>query len=150
MTLKYSNYFFRAKIRSRDERIQEEQEQKEKERIEAAREKNRDREEKLSSVKAAEQDMKKSYEEKILQKQEDASKRHQERLAMVRNRAFESTVQRYSTDEAASSSSNPPILQPYLPRKKCEICKIIIHNEVQLQSHLRGRKHKDQLKTNEG
>ena len=59
-------------------------------------------------------------------------------------------MQRYSTDEAASSSSNPPILQPYLPRKKCEICKIIIHNEVQLQSHLRGRKHKDQLKVNEG
>ena len=142
--------FFRAKIRSRDERIQEEQEQKEKERIEAAREKNRDREEKLSSVKVAEQDMKKSYEEKILRKHEDASKRHQERLEMVRNRAFESTVQRYSTDEAASSSSNPPILQPYLPRKKCEICNIIIHNEVQLQSHLRGRKHKDQLKTNEG
>ena len=141
---------FRAKIRSRDERIQEEQEQKEKERIEAAREKNRDREEKLSSVKVAEQDMKKSYEEKILRKHEDASKRHQERLEMVRNRAFESTVQRYSTDEAASSSSNPPILQPYLPRKKCEICNIIIHNEVQLQSHLRGRKHKDQLKTNEG
>ena len=73
----------RAKIRSRDERIQEEQEQKEKERIEAAREKNRDREEKLSSVKAAEQDMKKSYEEKIMQKQEDAYKRHKERLAMV-------------------------------------------------------------------
>ena len=94
--------------------------------------------------------MKKSYEEKILRKHEDASKRHQERLEMVRNRAFESTVQRYSTDEAASSSSNPPILQPYLPRKKCEICNIIIHNEVQLQSHLRGRKHKDQLKTNEG
>ena len=69
---------------------------------------------------------------------------------MVQNRAFESTVQHYSTDEAASSSSNPPILQPYLPRKKCEICNIIIHNEVQLQSHLRGRKHKDQLKTNEG
>ena len=71
------------KFRSRDERIQEEQEQKEKERIEAAREKNRDREEKLSSVKAAEEDMKKNYEEKILQKQEDASKRHKERLAMV-------------------------------------------------------------------
>ena len=63
----------------------------------------------------------------------------------VQSRAFESTVQRYSTDEAASSSSMPPILQPYLPRKKCEICKVIIHNEVQLQSHLRGRKHKDQV-----
>ena len=71
--------------------------------------------------------------------------RHKERLASVRSRAFESTVQRYSTDEAASSSSMPPILQPYLPRKKCEICKVIIHNEVQLQSHLRGRKHKDQV-----
>ena len=66
----------REKIRSRDERIQEEQEQKEKDRIEAAREKNRDREEKLSSVKAAEQDMKEKRQEKILQKQEDAAKRY--------------------------------------------------------------------------
>ncbi len=141
----------RAKIRSRDERIQEEQEQKEKERIEAAREKNRDREEKLSSVKNLEQETKEKRQEKILQKQEDAAKRHKERLAIVRNRAFECTVQRYSTDEAASSSSMPPILQPYLPRKKCEICKVIIHNEVQLQSHLRGRKHKDQVTVaNEG
>ena len=71
--------------------------------------------------------------------------RYKERLENVQSRAFESTVQRYSTDEAASSSSMPPILQPYLPRKKCEICKVIIHNEVQLQSHLRGRKHKDQV-----
>ena len=141
----------RQKIRSRDERIQEEQEQKEKERIEAAREKNRDREEKLSSVKAAEQDMKEKRQEKLLQKQENAAIRHKERLQNVQKRAFESTVQRYSTDEAASSSSMPPILQPYLPRKKCEICKIIIHNEVQLQSHLRGRKHKDQVsQANEG
>ena len=65
----------REKIRTRDERIQEEQEQKEKDRIEAAREKNRDREEKLSCVKAAEQDMKEKRQEKILQKQEDAAKR---------------------------------------------------------------------------
>ena len=71
--------------------------------------------------------------------------RYKERLENVQSRAFESTVQRYSTDEAASSSSMPPILQAYLPRKKCEICKVIIHNEVQLQSHLRGRKHKDQV-----
>ena len=71
--------------------------------------------------------------------------RYKERLENVQSRAFESTVQRYSTDEAASSSSMPPILQPYLPRKKCEICKVIIHNEVQLQSHLRDRKHKDQV-----
>ena len=89
--------------------------------------------------------MKEKRQEKILQKQEDAAKRHNERIAIIRNKAFESTVQRFSTDEAASSTSMPPILQPYEPRKKCEICKVIIHNEVQLQSHLRGRKHKDQV-----
>ena len=99
----------------------------------------------MSSVKAAEQEMKEKRQEKLQQKQEYAAKRHQEQLASIRVKAFESTVQRYSTDEAASSSSMPPILQPYLPRKKCEICKIIIHNEVQLQSHLRGKKHKDQV-----
>lgn len=141
----------RERIRSREERIQNLEEQKEKERVEAAREKARDREEKLFTVRAAEQDMKEKCQEKILQKQEDAAKRYKEKLAFIRNKAFESTVQRYSTDEAASSSSVPPMLQPYLPRKKCEICKIIIHNEVQLQSHLRGRKHRDNVsQINEG
>ena len=99
----------REKIQTREERIQEvnkihswlkqielvpdhqffhiylqEQEQKEKDRIEAAREKARDREEKLSSVKAAEQDMKEKRQEKLQQKQEYAAKRHMEQLACIR------------------------------------------------------------------
>ena len=48
----------REKIRTREERIQEEQEATRREREEAARERNRDREEKLSSVRAAEEGLK--------------------------------------------------------------------------------------------
>ena len=122
----------RLRIRTREERIQEEQEQKEKDRLEAAKEKARDREEKLSTVRAAEKDMKEKRQEKMLQKQEDAAKRHKEKLASIRNKAFELSVQRCSTDESASSSSVPPMLQPYEPRKKCDICDVIITNEVRI------------------
>lgn len=129
----------REKIKTREERIHEEQEQMRKEREEAAREKARDREEKLSSVRAAEKDLKVELQEKIQQKQEDAAKRHKEKLEKVRRKAFELSVQRCSTDEGV------PMLQAYEPKKKCDICNVLISNEVHLQSHLRGKKHCDKV-----
>jgi len=130
----------RERIRTREERIQEEQEQIRKGREEAAREKNRDREEKLSTVRAAEKDMKEELQEKIAQKMEEASKRHQEKLNIIRHKAFELSVKRCSTDEGGGLVP-PPGLQAYHPKKKCELCKVLIHNEVGLQSHLRGKNH---------
>ena len=60
----------------------EEQELARKERQEAAREKARDREEKLSTVRAAERDMKEELHEKIIQKQQEAARRHQEKVGL--------------------------------------------------------------------
>ena len=67
---------------------------------------------------------------------EEATKRHQEKLNNIRQKAFELSVQRCSTDEAGV----PPMLQAYDPKKKCNICQVLILNEVQLQSHLRYKK----------
>ena len=138
----------RIKILRREERIQEEQEQIRKDREEAAREKNRDREEKLSTVRAAEKDMKEELQEKIQQKMEDAAKRHQEKLQQVRHKAFELSIKRCSTDEGEMEGGAllHPMLLAYDPKKKCEVCGILIHNEVQLQSHLRGKKHSEKLR----
>ena len=66
---------------------------------------------------------------------EEAAKRHQEKLNIIRHKAFELSVKRCSTDEGV------PMLQAYDPKKKCDICQVLILNEVQLQSHLRGRNH---------
>ena len=138
----------RIKILRREERIQEEQEQTRKDREEATREKNRDREEKLSTVRAAEKDMKEELQEKIQQKMEDAAKRHQEKLEQVRHKAFELSIKRCSTDEGEMEGGAllHPMLLAYDPKKKCEVCGILIHNEVQLQSHLRGKKHSEKLR----
>ena len=138
----------RIKILRREERIQEEQEQIRKDREEAAREKNRDREEKLSTVRAAEKDMKEELQEKIQQKMEEAAKRHQEKLQQVRHKAFELSIKRCSTDEGELEGGAllHPMLLAYDPKKKCEVCCVLIHNEVQLQSHLRGKKHSEKLR----
>lgn len=138
----------RIKILRREERIQEEQEQIRKDREEAAREKNRDREEKLSTVRAAEKDMKEELQEKIQQKMEEAAKRHQEKLQQVRHKAFELSIKTCSTEEGELEGDAllHPMLLAYDPKKKCEVCGVLIHNEVQLQSHLRGKKHAEQLR----
>ena len=139
----------KEKIRTRDERIQEEQEQQKKEREEAAREKARDREEKLSSVREAEQDMKTELQEKIQQKQEEAAKRHREKLERVRNKAFELSMQRCSTVDE-EDGGRVPLLQPFESLKKCVPCGVHIANEVQLQSHLRGKQHLESVAREHG
>ncbi len=129
----------RERIRTKEERTREGKEQARKERAEAAREKARDREEKLSSVRAAEKDLKTELEEKIQLKQEEAAKRHREKLERVRVKAFELSVQRCSTDDGV------PKLRPYESRKKCGLCHVLINSEVQLHSHLRGKMHRKNL-----
>lgn len=129
----------RERIRTREERIQEEQEATKREREEAARERNRDREEKLSSVRAAEEGLKAELHQKIHLKQTEAARRHEEKLERVRTKAFELSVLKWSAD----GNVTVPMLQAFERKKKCDICKVFIVNEVQLQSHLRGRRHCD-------
>lgn len=71
---------------------------------------------------------------------EEAAKRHREKLEQVRLKAFELTIKKCSNDEGV------PLLQAYDRKKKCQVCSILILNEVQLQSHLRGKAHRENLR----
>ena len=82
---------------------------------------------------------------KIHQKQTEAARRHEEKLERVRAKAFELSVLRCSAGDDCTEGheQHVPLLKAYERKKKCEICKVFIVNEVQLQSHLRGKRHRD-------
>jgi len=125
--------------REKEERIQEEQAAAREQRKVSAAMKDRERFERLSTVRAAEKDMKEELQEKIQQKQEDAAKRHAENLEHIRQKAWELSVQKCSSDEGV------PVIKHYQVKKKCEVCNVLIRSEVHLLSHLRGKLHQEEI-----
>jgi len=125
--------------REKEERIQEEQAAAREQRKVSAAMKDRERLERLSTVRAAEKDMKEELQEKIQQKQEDAAKRHAENLEHIRQKAWELSVQKCSSDEGV------PVIKHYQVKKKCEACNVLIRSEVHLLSHLRGKRHQEEI-----
>merc|ERR1719466_120143 len=125
--------------REKEERIQEEQAAAREQRKVSAAMKDRERLERLSTVRAAEKDMKEELQEKIQQKQEDAAKRHAENLEHIRQKAWELSVQKCSSDEGV------PVIKHYQIKKKCEACNVLIRSEVHLLSHLRGKLHQEEI-----
>jgi len=125
--------------REKEERIQEEQAAAREQRKVSAAMKDRERLERLSTVRAAEKDMKEELQEKIQQKQEDAAKRHAENLEHIRQKAWELSVQKCSSDEGV------PVIKHYQVKKKCEACNVLIRSEVHLLSHLRGKLHQEEI-----
>ncbi|XP_021362165.1 S phase cyclin A-associated protein in the endoplasmic reticulum-like isoform X2 [Mizuhopecten yessoensis] len=130
--------------KQRDARVEHQQQEKEKERLEALRIREKEREERLAALNAQQQAHIQELQKKIQQKQDESTQRHQEALQQIREKAFEMTVQRLSSED----HNEPPNIAPYDTKKLCTICNVLIPSEVHLLSHLRGKKHQQALQDN--
>lgn len=129
------------KRKQRDARVVLQQQEREKERLEVLRNKEREREERLAALNAQQQAQIKELQKKIRQKQDESTQRHQEILQQIREKAFEMSVLRHSTED----HNEAPQLTPYDQKKLCKVCNVLILSEVHLLSHLRGKKHKETM-----
>ncbi|KAK3584862.1 hypothetical protein CHS0354_027613 [Potamilus streckersoni] len=132
------------KRKQRDARIEQQQQEKEKERQEAFRMKEREREERLAALSAQHEQHIQELQRKIQQKQDESTQRYQDMLQQIREKAFEMSVLRHSTED----HNEAPKITPYDHQKMCTICNALIPSEVYLLSHLRGKKHQQALKDN--
>ncbi|KAK3096644.1 hypothetical protein FSP39_001987 [Pinctada imbricata] len=132
------------KRRQRSARAEQQQIEREKERVENIRAKEREREERLAVLNAQHQQHIQDLQKKIQQKQDETTQRHQEALQQIREKAFEMSVLRHSTED----HNDVPNVVPYENKKLCTICNVLITSEVYLLSHLRGKKHQQALQDN--
>ena len=132
------------KRREREERIKEKEAAAVEQRKASAAMRHKERQERLSTVRAQEMEMKEELADKIQQKQEDAAKRHAEYLEDIRQKAWEMSLLKCSSDEKVPNITN------YQVQKKCEVCNVFIKSEVHLASHLRGKQHQEELSKKAG
>ncbi|XP_031548522.1 S phase cyclin A-associated protein in the endoplasmic reticulum-like [Actinia tenebrosa] len=111
--------------------------EKEKAREEAAREKARDREMRIAARNEALQTAAEQLQIKIKQKQTDCTRRHEQQLEQVKEKA--AGISRHPTQEEV------PTVTPYETKKMCTLCNVEIVSEVYLYSHLRGKRHQQAL-----
>ncbi|XP_050542280.1 S phase cyclin A-associated protein in the endoplasmic reticulum [Daktulosphaira vitifoliae] len=113
--------------RIKEERIGREQQEKEKERLELAREKAKERENKLTALYAAQVASTEELQKKIQQKQKESAKRHEQNIEHIRQRALELGVQKNDVDMD----------------KYCSPCEIIFDTVIALHHHLRTKTHRE-------
>jgi len=122
-------------------KIQQQLQEKEKERLELAFQKELDRKSKLSALNALHAAEKEELQKKILAKQEESKRRHEENMEQIRHKALELSVRKSSSEV----SDDALVCVPYDTIKMCALCKVIIKSEVYLFGHLRGKKHNDAI-----
>lgn len=129
------------KRRIRDHKVEQLFLVKEKERQELANQKARDREQRISALNAQQQISIEELQKKIQLKQEESARRHEENMEQIRQKAFELSIRKCS-----SNNDDVPQPVPYETKKICSICNVLIGSEVYLLSHLHGKKHQEAVK----
>ncbi|CAH1796803.1 unnamed protein product [Owenia fusiformis] len=132
------------KRKQRDTVFEQRQMEREKVRQQAKTAKDRDREERIAALNAQHEANIKELQKKIQLKQDESARRHNENLQQIREKAFEMSILRHSSDD----HNDAPKLVPYDRKKLCAVCNVLISSEVFLLSHLRGKKHQQALKDN--
>uniref|UniRef100_A0A1B0CF43 S phase cyclin A-associated protein in the endoplasmic reticulum N-terminal domain-containing protein n=2 Tax=Lutzomyia longipalpis TaxID=7200 RepID=A0A1B0CF43_LUTLO len=92
--------------REREKRVGKLQEQKEKMRQEIAREKARDREERLQALQAQKLATTEELQRRIIQKQQESARRHEENIEHIRQRAQELGIPNRNTDDQALNAES--------------------------------------------
>lgn len=86
-----------------------------------AREKARDREERLSALHAAQLANQEELQKKIALKQQESARRHGENIEHIRQRAVESSILR--------CEEVPPTLKSYPAAKQCSLCVAVVRKK---------------------
>lgn len=84
--------------REREQRVGKVQEEKEKARLKLAKDKERDRNKRILALQQQQLQESEELQRKILQKQQEYQKRHEENIESIRQRACEMATQRYTDD----------------------------------------------------
>ena len=151
--------------KQRETVFEQRQQEKEKERVEAARAKEKDHEERMAALNAMQQQHIEELQKKIQQKvriartitqlllrestltlksvqkhayfsvlcifcqqQDESARRHKENIDQIKEKAFEMTVLKHSTED----QKDAPKLAPYSTKKFCTVCNVLVRNSASL------------------